>query len=161
MLYAHYVLVCDFVTHCRFKLYVLCHLKVYKKMLDYYFCKFISCMRYHSICYDASILCYRYITRSCTHINKCNVQHTIVFWYCNIYCGYWLKRHVRNCKSGLTDSRVKSIYNILRKECYDHILSYFICFMTFYAYKQFIVYKIFYSRISYTIKLVFCIIILL
>ena len=158
---AHDILVCNRITCRRLKLDALRHIEIHEEMLHNNFCHLISCMRYHAIGYDTSISCDRDITRSGSHIDKCDIKHTIVLRNCHIDSGDRLQCHIGYTKPGLSHCRIQSVYHILRQKCNYDILAYFVCLMTFKADKHLIIQKKFDCRISHTVKLIACIVNLL
>ena len=135
----HNIFICNFLFCCGSKLHRLSGLKINQEILYQYFCQFITSTWNHSICNNTSISCKRNIGCTSTNINQRNIQHSKIFWNCNINRCNWLQCHISNIKPYMSNCCIKTIYNIFRKKRYDNIFSYFCCLMIFQTNKWFII----------------------
>ena len=150
----HDILIGHFPIRCGRKLHRFGCLEINKKMLYDQFRQFISGIWNHAICNNASLFCNRDIRSSGPHIDQSDIEHSEILRDGYIDCRNWLKCHIRNRKSCLSDCRIQAVHNILRKKRHDDILPDFVCLMPLNADKQIIIEIIFHNRISDTIKLV-------
>ena len=127
---SHNIFKCNLIFLCRIFLDLFCSRKIHQIFLNNHFCQLIACVRDHTVSCNASFFCDTDIGCTCTHIHKCNIQHTEILRNSHINCRNRLQCQIGNLKSRLFYSRIKSIYNVLRQEGNNNIFFNKIRFMT-------------------------------
>ena len=153
----HDILKYNLLLLCGVLLNLFCRRKINQIFLHNHFRQFITGIRNHAISSDTALFCDTDIRCTSSHINQSDIQHSKILWNRNINCRNWLQCQIGNLQASLLNSRIKSVYNIFRKESNDNIFFNKIRLMAFQTCKEVAIQIIMHHRIAHAEEFVFLI----